>query len=181
MLRSRLTTCAKCLRAIRNDAIASHFGFRTSWWIIQDILLDYSKNRIVPETMSLLFDLARLAGVETWRDKMFRGEKINATENRAVLHVALRNRSNRPILVDGEDVMPKVNAVLAQMRQFADAVRSGQWRDFTGKPITDVLNIGIGGSDLGPVMVTEALRPYGKPGLNLHFVSTSMAHISPRH
>lgn len=138
---------------------------------VGDLLLDYSKNRILPETMSLLFDLARQADVEGWRDRMFRGEKINVTEGRAVLHVALRNRSNRPILVDGEDVMPKVNAALRQMREFSDAVRSGQWKGCTGKAITDVVNIGIGGSDLGPVMVTEALRPYAKPGLNVHFVS----------
>ncbi len=102
---------------------------------------------------------------------MFRGEKINITEDRAVLHVALRNRSNRPILVDGKDVMPGVNAVLAHMRQFSDAIRSGQWKGYTGQPITDVVNIGIGGSDLGPVMVTEALKPYSKPGLRVHFVS----------
>jgi glucose-6-phosphate isomerase len=102
---------------------------------------------------------------------MFRGEKINFTENRAVLHVALRNRSNEPIIVDGEDVMPQVNGVLQKMRQFSDAVRNGQWRGYSGKPIGDVVNIGIGGSDLGPVMVTEALKPYGKPGLKVHFVS----------
>jgi glucose-6-phosphate isomerase len=142
--------------------------FTLKW---QDMLVDYSKNRIVPETMLLLFDLARQANVESWRDRMFRGEKINVTENRAVLHVALRNRSNRSILVEGEDVMPKVNAVLAQMRKFSDAVRSGEWKGYSGKEITDVVNIGIGGSDLGPVMVTEALRPYSKPGLNIHFVS----------
>jgi len=137
----------------------------------QDMLVDYSKNRIVPETMPLLFGLARQAGVENWRDKMFRGEKINVTENRAVLHVALRNRANRPILVEGADVMPKVNAVLAQMRKFSDAVRSGEWKGHSGKPISDVVNIGIGGSDLGPVMVTEALKSYSRRGLNVHFVS----------
>jgi len=136
-----------------------------------DILLDFSKNRITDETLRLLLDLARQAKIEDWRDRMFRGEKINITENRAVLHVALRNRSNRPILVDGQDVMPAVNGVLAHMRQFSDAIRSGQWKGYTGKPITDVVNIGIGGSDLGPVMVTEALKPYGKPGLRVHFVS----------
>ena len=136
-----------------------------------DLLLDYSKNRIVPETMALLFELARQADVEGWRDRMFRGEKINVTEGRAVLHVALRNRSNRPILVDGEDVMPKVNAVLKQMREFSNAVRGGAWKGYTGKTITDVVNIGIGGSDLGPVMVTEALKPFAKPGLSVRFVS----------
>jgi len=136
-----------------------------------DILLDFSKNRVTEQTMKLLFDLARAAKVETWRDRMFAGEKINITENRAVLHIALRNRANRPILVDGKDVMPEVNAVLEHMRQFSDAIRSGTWKGYTGKPITDVVNIGIGGSDLGPVMVTESLKPYSKPGLQAHFVS----------
>jgi glucose-6-phosphate isomerase len=136
-----------------------------------DILLDFSKNRITDETLRLLLDLARQAKVEEWRDRMFRGDKINITENRAVLHIALRNRSNRPILVDGEDVMPAVNAVLKHMREFSEAIRSGSWKGYTGKPITDVVNIGIGGSDLGPVMVTEALKHYSKPGLRVHFVS----------
>src|SRR5580658_2165136 len=136
-----------------------------------DILLDFSKNRITDETLRLLLDLARYAKVEEWRDRMFRGDKINITENRAVLHIALRNRSNRPILVDGKDVMPGVNAVLAHMRSFSDAIRSGQWKGYTGQSITDVVNIGIGGSDLGPVMVTEALKPYAKHGLRAHFVS----------
>lgn len=136
-----------------------------------DILLDYSKNRITEETMSLLADLATQADVTGWREKMFSGEKINFTENRAVLHVALRNRSNRPIHVDGKDVMPDINAVLEQMGRFCDTVRQGKWKGYTGKTITDIVNIGIGGSDLGPVMVTEALKPYGKPGLTPHFVS----------
>jgi glucose-6-phosphate isomerase len=136
-----------------------------------EILLDFSKNRITQETLGLLLDLARQANVEQWRDRMFRGDKINITEDRAVLHVALRNRSNRPILVDGKDVMPEVNGVLAHMREFSEAIRSGQWKGYTGEPITDVINIGIGGSDLGPVMVTEALKPYSKPGLRAHFVS----------
>ncbi len=113
--------------------------------------------------MSLLFDLAREAGLSAKIEAMFTGEKINNTEDRAVLHVALRNRSNRPILVDGEDVMPEVNAVLAKMRVFSEAVRSGAWRGYTGERITDVVNIGIGGSDLGPKMVTQALTPYGSP------------------
>jgi glucose-6-phosphate isomerase len=136
-----------------------------------DILFDYSKNRITEKTMTLLRDLARQADLPGWTEKMFTGQKINTTEDRAVLHVALRNRSNRPILVDGTDVMPEVNAVLAHMRQFSEAIRSGSWRGYTGKPISDVVNIGIGGSDLGPVMATEALRPYSKRGLNVHFVS----------
>ncbi len=136
-----------------------------------DILLDYSKNRITEETMSLLADLATQADVTGWREKMFTGEKVNFTENRAVLHVALRNRSNRPIHVDGKDVMPAINAVLEQMGRFCDTVREGKWKGYTSKAITDIVNIGIGGSDLGPVMVTEALKPYGKPGLSPHFVS----------
>jgi glucose-6-phosphate isomerase len=137
----------------------------------QDILFDFSKNRITEQTLPLLFDLARQCDVAGMREKMFTGQKINTTEDRAVLHVALRNRSNRPILVDGKDVMPEVNAVLAHMRQFSEAVRSGAWKGYTGKAITDIVNIGIGGSDLGPVMATEALKPYSKPGLRVHFVS----------
>ncbi|MBI5471753.1 MAG: glucose-6-phosphate isomerase [Ignavibacteriae bacterium] len=135
------------------------------------ILLDYSKNRVTQKTMSLLIDLARDARIEEWREKMFTGEKINFTEKRAVLHTALRNKSQKPVLVDGEDVMPDIRAVLAHMREFSDSVRNGEWRGYTDKPITDVVNIGIGGSDLGPVMVTEALKPYALHGLNLHFVS----------
>src|SRR5689334_7358658 len=134
-----------------------------------DILLDYSKNRVTDETMRLLFDLARQADVKGWTQKMFSGEKINVTENRAVLHVALRNRSNRPILVDGQDVMPEVSAVLKKMAAFSDKVLSGTWKGFAGKTVTDVVNIGIGGSDLGPVMVTEALKPYSQRGLKMHF------------
>ncbi len=135
-----------------------------------DVFLDYSKHRVTAETMKLLFDLARQQEVESWRDKMFAGEKINGTEGRAVLHVALRNRSNTPIVVDGKDVMPEVNAVLKKMRGFTEKLRSGEWKGHTGKRITDVVNIGIGGSDLGPVMVTEALKPYGR-ALRAHFVS----------
>jgi len=138
---------------------------------VNDILLDYSKNRITSQTMRLLLDLAREAEVEQWRDRMFAGEKINFTEKRAVLHVALRNRSNRPILVDGQDVMPAVNGVLDHMRRFTAAVRGGTWKGYTAKRISDVVNIGIGGSDLGPVMVTQALRPYGSDALRVHFVS----------
>lgn len=136
-----------------------------------DILFDYSKNRITAETMSLLVALAEQAELAARREAMFKGEKINNTEDRAVLHVALRNRSNRPVFVDGEDVMLAVNAVLAKMRRFSEAVRSGEWRGYTGQAITDVVNIGIGGSDLGPKMVVEALRPYSSPDLRLHFVS----------
>lgn len=136
-----------------------------------DILFDYSKHRITEETLDLLFQLAREAGIESWREKMFSGEKINITENRAVLHTALRNRSNKPVMVDGHDVMPDVNAVLAQMREFSNKVRNGSWVGYTGKRITDIVNIGIGGSDLGPVMVCDALKPYASPDLNVHFVS----------
>ena len=136
-----------------------------------DILFDYSKNRITEKTVSLLMGLARQEGLAEKIQAMFAGEKINTTEERAVLHVALRNRSNRPIFVDGEDVMPGVNHVLEKMRVFSNAVRSGAWRGYTGKPITDVVNIGIGGSDLGPKMVTMALAHYTKPGLRSHFVS----------
>lgn len=135
------------------------------------IFVDFSKHRATAETMRLLFALAAQADVENWRDKMFAGAKINATENRAVLHTALRNRANTPVLIDGRDVMPAVNAVLAKMRDFTDRVRDGRWKGHTGKTITDIVNIGIGGSDLGPVMVTEALRPYCKADLRGHFVS----------
>uniref|UniRef100_A0A8C2BWL8 Glucose-6-phosphate isomerase n=1 Tax=Cyprinus carpio TaxID=7962 RepID=A0A8C2BWL8_CYPCA len=136
-----------------------------------DILLDYSKNLINEEVLRMLFDMARSVGVEAAREKMFAGEKINFTEGRAVLHTALRNRSNTPIMVDGKDVMPDVNGVLEQMKGFCHRVRSGEWRGFSGKAITDVVNIGIGGSDLGPLMVTEALKPYSKGGPNVWFVS----------
>ncbi|XP_043084060.1 glucose-6-phosphate isomerase a isoform X1 [Puntigrus tetrazona] len=136
-----------------------------------DILLDYSKNLISEEVMGVLFDMARSVGVDAARDKMFAGEKINFTEGRAVLHTALRNRSNTPISVDGKDVMPDVNRVLEQMKGFCHRVRSGEWKGFSGKAITDVVNIGIGGSDLGPLMVTEALKPYSKGGPNVWFVS----------
>ena len=146
-----------------------------------DLLFDYSKNRIDERTVSLLVDLAKEAGLDEQRGRMFAGEKINFTENRSVLHVALRNRSNTPIMVDGHDVMPEVNRVLAKMRSFSERVREGAWKGFTGKPITDIVNIGIGGSDLGPVMVTEALRPYWQAGLSAHFVSnvdgTHMAEV----
>jgi glucose-6-phosphate isomerase len=136
-----------------------------------DILLDFSKNRITEDTLPLLFKLARECRVEEWRDRMFSGEKINTTENRAVLHVALRNRCDRPIFVDGKDVMPGVNRVLEQIRDFTERVRHGVWRGFSGKPITDVVNIGIGGSDLGPFMVCSALKSYSRSDLRAHFVS----------
>jgi len=136
-----------------------------------EILLDFSKNIVTGKTIGLLRDLAREAGVPEMARRMFAGEKINTTENRAVLHVALRNRANTPIVVDGADVMPEVNAVLAHMKRFCHEVRSGAWKGYTGMEITDVVNIGIGGSDLGPVMVTEALKPYGHDRIRVHFVS----------
>jgi len=137
----------------------------------EDILLDFSKNRMTSQTLSLLVKLADEAGLKTWIENMFSGEKINHTEKRAVLHTALRNRSNTPIYVDGKDVMPEVNAVLEKMKVFTKKVREGEWKGCTGKAITDIVNLGIGGSDLGPLMVCEALKPYGKPGLEVHFVS----------
>lgn len=134
------------------------------------ILVDFSKNKINQETLKLLHQLAKESALDEAINAMFTGEKINRTENRAVLHTALRNRSNTPVYVDGKDVMPEVNTVLAKMSAFCDRVISGEWKGYTGKAITDVVNIGIGGSDLGPYMVTEALRPY-KNHLNMHFVS----------
>ena len=136
-----------------------------------DVLFDFSKHRITDETVDLMIALAEETGVSAAIQEMFAGARINQTEDRAVLHTALRNRSDRPVLVDGEDVMPGVRAVLEKMRTFTDAVRSGAWTGHTGQRITDVVNIGIGGSDLGPVMVTEALRPYWQAGLGVHFVS----------
>lgn len=146
----------------RFDKFSLHVG---------EIFLDYSKNRITGETMRLLFDLARAADVEGWRERMFKGEKINTSENHAALHVALRNLADRPILVDGADVMPNVFKVLARMRTFSDEVRDGTWRGYTGKRITDIINIGIGGSNLGPMMACEALKQYVHPDLKMHFVS----------
>ncbi|MGV0969311.1 glucose-6-phosphate isomerase [Empedobacter sp. ULE_I136] len=134
------------------------------------LLVDYSKNRINAETIQLLVDLAKEMDVDTAIQQMFEGDVINVTEKRAVLHTALRNRSNEEVLVDGKDVMPQINEVLDQMKSFSEKVISGEWKGFSGKEITDVVNIGIGGSDLGPVMVTEALKHY-KTRLNIHFVS----------
>ncbi len=151
------------------DADAARFG--TFSLSLDDLVFDFSKNRITEKTIGLLVDLAAQQQVPRKIQAMFSGEKINLTENRAVLHVALRNRGNRPVEVDGKDVMPGVNAVLAKMRRLTEAVRGGEWKGATGKTITDIVNIGIGGSDLGPVMITEALRPYWKEGLNVHFVS----------
>jgi glucose-6-phosphate isomerase len=138
---------------------------------LDDLLFDFSKNRITEKTIKLLVELAKQSNLAESIEAMFSGQKINRTEKRAVLHVALRNRSNRPILVDGQDVMPGINQVLDKMRRFSEMVRSGEWKGYTGKAITDIVNIGIGGSDLGPKMVTIALAPYCKPGLRSHFVS----------
>ena len=135
-----------------------------------EILVDFSKNNLTQETLGLLRQLSEECGLAQAKKAMFDGEKINRTENRAVLHTTLRNRANTPVLVDGKDVMPEVNAVLAKMKTFCARVISGEWKGYTGKAITDVINIGIGGSDLGPYMVTEALRPY-KNHLTMHFVS----------
>ncbi|MFO7576658.1 MAG: glucose-6-phosphate isomerase [Pelovirga sp.] len=162
----------------RADRFTHHF---------EDMLFDFSKHRITMTTLDLLGDLAGQAGLTGKIAAMFNGEKINTTEQRPVLHVALRNRSNRPILVDGQDVMPGVNAVLAQMRSFTQQVREGTWRGATGEPIHDVVNIGIGGSDLGPQMVTEALKPYAHERLKVHFVSNvdashlceTLRHLNP--
>lgn len=146
---------------------------------LDDLLVDWSKQRVSEETMALLVDLARSCDVEGRRDAMLRGERINTTEDRAVLHTALRNRSDQPVTVDGRDVMPDVRAVLEQMRVFSEAVRRGEWRGHTGATITDIVNIGIGGSDLGPLMVCEALRPYARSDLRVHFVSNvDGSHLS---
>ena len=136
-----------------------------------DIIVDFSKNRITAETIKLLIALAEESGLKNAIENMFGGEKINETENRAVLHTALRNRDNTPVVVDGQDVMPEVNAVLKKVKDFSTKLISGDWQGYTGKKITDIVNIGIGGSDLGPVMVTEALKPYAKEGLSVHYVS----------
>ncbi|CAO2625801.1 Glucose-6-phosphate isomerase [Lemmus lemmus] len=151
------------------------------------ILVDYSKNLVNKEVMQMLVDLAKSRGVEAARDNMFSGAKINSTEDRAVLHVALRNRSNTPIVVGGKDVMPEVNRVLDKMKSFCQRVRSGEWKGYTGKSITDIINIGIGGSDLGPLMVTEALKPYSSGGPRIWFVSNidgthiakTLVHLTP--
>ncbi|RKQ51339.1 glucose-6-phosphate isomerase [Roseivirga pacifica] len=136
-----------------------------------DILVDYSKNIITSDTLTLLMNLADECGVKQAIEAMFNGEKINATEDRAVLHTALRNKSNRAVLADGEDVMPLVNAALVKIKTFADQITAGKWLGYTGKPIKNIVNIGIGGSDLGPVMVTEALKPYATFGITPYFVS----------
>ena len=136
-----------------------------------DLFVDYSKNRVTLETLKLLRQLLQEAKVEGLRDRMFRGDKINCTENRSVLHIALRRPANQPLLVDGQDVMPEVEATRQHMKVFSEQVRSGSWKGYKGQPISDIVNIGMGGSDLGPVMVTEALKPFARRDLKMHFVS----------
>ena len=143
-------------------------SFSLRW---HDILLDYSKNRITADTITLLRQILKEAKVKEQRDRMFRGDRINFTENRFVLHIALRRPANQPLPVDGKDVMPEVEKVRQQMKVFSEKVRSGEWKGYTGQPISHIVNLGIGGSDLGPVMVTEALKPYARRDLKLHFVS----------
>ena len=149
--------------------------FNTFSTRLDDLLLDYSKNRITGQTFKLLMDLARERKIEKWRDRMYAGEVVNCTENRSVLHIALRNRSNNPIMVDGENVMPRVNAVLAKMRGFTERVRSGQMRGYNGERIKNIVNIGIGGSDLGPHVVCESMKPFSQRGLRAYFVSNADA------
>jgi len=154
---------------------------------LDDLLLDYSKNRVTTRTLSLLLALAEDAELPAWIERMFRGERINPTERRAALHIALRNRGNRPIEVDGRDVMPAVNDVLRRLQEFVTAVRSGAWTGHDGRRITDVVSIGIGGSYLGPEMATLALAAYADGGPRLHFVAnvdgadlaTALAGLSP--
>jgi len=138
---------------------------------LEDILIDYSKNIISAETLRLFAELAEEAGLKDAIEKIFSGDKINETEGRAALHTALRNRSNNPVYLDGKDIMPEVNAVLRKMGSFSNKVISGEWKGYNGKAVTDIVNIGIGGSCLGPLMATEALMPYKKPHINVHFVS----------
>jgi glucose-6-phosphate isomerase len=143
--------------------------------VLNDILIDYSKNRISNETFDLLMKLARHAQVEKSRDRMFAGENVNCTELRPALHIALRNRSNKPVLVNGKDVMPQVNAVLDKMRDFSEKVRTGHLRGYNGRRFRSIVNIGIGGSDLGPQVVCEAMKPFAQRGLKVHFVSNADA------
>ena len=161
---------------VKNESIRAMFDsnddrfnqLSLSW---QDFLVDYSKNRVSKDTIELLLQLAREAGVENARDAMFGGEEINITEKRAVLHTALRNRSNSAVFVGGQDVMPAINHELGKMKAFCEQIHSGNWQGFSGFPIKQIVNIGIGGSDLGPVMVTEALKPFQIAGIESYFVS----------
>ena len=161
---------------IKNDSLRDAFNEDTNRFNkfsvnFNDILFDFSKNRITDQTLPLLIELATHAKLDEKIIAQFSGVKINTTENRAVLHTALRNRSNQPVYVDGQDVMPEINQVLAKMRTFCASVRSGNWKGYTGKAITDIVNIGIGGSGLGPKMVSTALTPYSSDTLKVHYVS----------
>ncbi|MCF7971691.1 MAG: glucose-6-phosphate isomerase [Methylococcaceae bacterium] len=156
---------------IRDLFAADPTRFNTYSTSFDDLLFDFSKNRITEDTLPLLFKLANTRQLKTHIADMFNGKRINKTENRAVLHTALRNRSNMPVYVDDIDVMPQINHALQKMRDFCSAIHSGEWTGYTGKPITDIVNIGIGGSDLGPKMVTKALTPYAIEGMSVHFVS----------
>lgn len=182
---SKLTDHFKAMESVHMTDLFAQDADRFSRFSRQfeDMLVDYSKNRITQETLNLLFELAEETQVKPAIDALLSGEKINETEGRAVLHTALRNRSNTPIEVDGKDVMPEVRTVLSQMETFSGRLLSGAWTGYTGKKITDIVNIGIGGSDLGPVMVTEALRPYWQ-GIQPHFVSnvdgTHLAEVLKR-
>jgi glucose-6-phosphate isomerase len=169
---ARLTDHFQTMQSVRMKDLFAQDTDRFSRFSrrFEDVLVDYSKNRITQDTLDLLFALAQETHVKEAIDALMSGQKINETEGRAVLHTALRNQSNSPIGVDGQDVMPAVNAVLEQMKNFSSRLLSGEWTGYTGKAITDIVNIGIGGSDLGPVMVTEALRPYWQ-GITPHFVS----------
>ncbi|HEB79563.1 MAG TPA: glucose-6-phosphate isomerase [Rhodospirillales bacterium] len=164
--REKMAAASMCALFDGHPGRFAHFSLA-----LDDFLLDYSKNLVTAETMKLLFDLARQEDVEGWRDRMFSGGHINVSEDRAVLHTALRDRSGEAVVTGGADVMPGVRDVLGQMRAFSVAVRGGIWKGHTGEPVSDVVNIGIGGSDLGPAMACQALAPYHKPGLNVHFVS----------
>jgi len=161
------------IKSVHMRDLFNNDGERFNKYHIQyeDFLVDYSKNRITDETINLLLNLAKEAKVEDWRDRLFSGDKINFTENRSALHIALRNRGNKPILLDGEDIMPNVNKVLDQMKSFSNDVRSGKYKGYTGKKIKSVINIGIGGSDLGPAMICEALKSYGTKNITPYFVS----------
>ncbi len=158
-------------RHIRDLFAADPNRFENFSLQFEDLLFDYSKNRITDETLTLLLNLAKARQLDVSIEDMFTGKRINKTENRAVLHTALRNRSNTPVYVDGQDVMPEVNRALQKMRDFCASVHSGEWKGYTGKAITDIVNIGIGGSDLGPKMVTKALTPYAIEGMRVHYVS----------
>ena len=172
----RLRAAGTPARSLRRDPSRAKAFFLE---VGPHLSIDYSKNLITQDSMKALFDLARKTGVEALRDQMFAGEPINVTEKRAVLHVALRNRSGRPMTVNGRDVMPDVRAALDHMRSFSESVRSGKWLGYTGLRITDVVNIGIGGSDLGPAMVARALTPYTHDGPRTHFVSNvDGAHLA---